>query len=113
MREAAAVAAQATKGGVYSLRDDLGNVVRTGRTNNLEAREAAHRRDDALSSFTFKEEYRTDVYSEQRGLESVLYDRHPVAMAVNGGFNKIGAISPLNPLRELYSEAAASFLVRL
>lgn len=87
--------------------------MRTGRSNDLEAREAAHFNDDVLGGFKFNVEYRTDVYSEQRGLEQILYDRHPGARAVNGGFNKIRAISPRNPNFGDYIEDAFAYLDRL
>lgn len=104
--------ASVARGGVYTLRDEAGAVVRTGRTSNLAAREAAHANDPVLGDFRFNVEYRTDVYAEQRGLEQVLYDRYPEAMQVNGGFNKIGAISPSNPNILSYTQAAQDFLSR-
>ena len=64
---------------MYSLRDEVGNVVRTGRTKDLAAREAAHARDPKLRDYQFNAEYRTDVYAEQRGLEQNLYDLYPGA----------------------------------
>ena len=39
------------RGGVYTLRDEAGQVVRTGRTNDLAARELAHARDPVLRDF--------------------------------------------------------------
>ena len=75
--EAAASDASQAQGGVYSLRDEAGNVVRTGRSSNLAARELAHANDPVLGQFEFNVEYRTDVYSEQRGLEQLLYDQKP------------------------------------
>lgn len=61
---------------MYTLRDEAGNVVRTGRSSNLAAREAVHF-NAALGHFEFQVEYRTDVYAEQRGLEQMLYDQFP------------------------------------
>jgi hypothetical protein len=95
---------------VYSLRDEAGNVVRTGRTNNLVVRRSAHAHDGALEGFVFKVEDRTDDYATQRGLQQLLYDRYPGAQDINGGFNKIRGISPLNPLRDYYLRAASNFL---
>lgn len=40
----------AAEGGVYSLRNAAGEVVRTGRTNNLARRAAEHARDEELAS---------------------------------------------------------------
>ncbi len=98
------------RGGVYSLRDSLGNVVRTGRTKDLAARELAHANDSQLGRFEFRVEYRTDVYAQQRGLEQVLYDRNPGAQAANGGLNKIRGISPKNPNGPGYMNAAQDYL---
>jgi hypothetical protein len=104
---------QAERGGVYSLRDGAGNVVRTGRGKDLAARESAHFNDPVLGDFKFKVEYRTDVYSEQRGLEQILYDRNPGAREVNGGYNKIRGINPANPNFGDYIEDAFAYLDRL
>ncbi len=109
--EAADAAGVATaRGGVYSLRDEAGAVVRTGRTNDLVAREADHASDPVLGRFTFQTEYETDDYAEQRGLEQVLYDENPGAQVANGGFNKIRGISLSNPRLPEYMQAAQDFL---
>jgi hypothetical protein len=100
-------------GGVYTLRDEAGNVVRTGRSSNLAAREAAHFNDPVLGQFEFQVEYRTDVYAEQRGLEQMLYDQYPQAQAANGGYNMIRGIGPLNPNGPGYMQAAEAYLQRL
>ncbi|MHB1594941.1 MAG: hypothetical protein ACYCO9_14210 [Streptosporangiaceae bacterium] len=103
----------AARGGVYTLRDAAGNVVRTGRSVNLAARQVAHANDPVLGEFEFQVEYRTNVYAEQRGLEQILYDRYPGAQAANGGYNMIRGISPLNPRGPGYMQAAYDFLGRL
>jgi hypothetical protein len=100
-------------GGVYTLRDEAGNVVRTGRTKNLAARQVAHANDPVLGQFEFQVEYRTDVYAEQRGLEQMLYDQYPGVQSANGGYNLIRGISPLNPRGPGYMRAAAAYLARL
>jgi RHS repeat-associated protein len=110
---AAAGDTAAARGGVYSLRDEAGNVVRTGRSSNLAAREVAHANDPVLGQFEFQVEYRTDVYAEQRGLEQMLYDQYPGAQAANGGYNMIRGISPLNPNGPVYMRAAYDYLARL
>ena len=92
------------------MRDEAGGVVRTGRTKGLAAREVQHANDGVLGDYQFQVEYRTDVYAEQRGLEDALYSRYPGARAANGGFNKIRAISPLNPNAGAYRQAAADYL---
>jgi hypothetical protein len=99
-------------GGVYSLRDADGNIVRTGRTKNLSARQSQHANDPALGEFESNVEYRTNDYAEQRGLEQMIYDANPQAQAANGGFNKIRPISPLNLRRQTYLDAAQDFLDR-
>jgi hypothetical protein len=110
LREASAL----PKGGVYTLRDpETGAVVRTGRSNDLAARERAHASDPVLRDYAFHVEYRTNDYAEQRGLEQILYERYPEAMLENGGFNKIRGISPLNPKGPEYMEAAEDYLARL
>ena len=106
-------AAGLARGGVYTLRDEAGAVVRTGRTNDLVARQAAHFNDPVLGDFRFNVEYRTDVYAEQRGLEQVLYDQNPGARLENGGYNKIRGISPSNPNLGTYMQAAWDYLGRL
>jgi hypothetical protein len=99
-----------TQGGVYTLRDEAGNVVRTGRTSNLAARALAHANDPVLGEFQFQVEYRTNVYAEQRGLEQMLHDQYPEAQAANGGYNMIRGIGPLNPNGPAYMQAAYEFL---
>jgi RHS repeat-associated protein len=106
-------AADLIRGGVYSLRNDVGEVVRTGRTRDLTVRQSAHFRDPVLRDLNFNVEYRTNVYAEQRGLEQVLYDRYPGARSANGGYNRIRAISPRNPNLESYIRAAEAFLAGL
>jgi len=109
----AQAAADSAKGGVYSLTDDAGNVVRTGRTINLDVRATQHQADPVLGQFEFQPVYRTDVLAEQRGLEQVLYDLNPGAMSVNGGYNYIRPISPSNPNRPGYAQAASDYLSRV
>jgi len=98
------------RGGVYTLRDAAGNVVRTGRSSDLATREAALFNDPVLGRYRFSVEHRTDVYAQQRGLEQILYDRYPGARLENGGFNKIRGISPSNPNMTTYMQSAWDFL---
>jgi hypothetical protein len=88
------------------------NVVRTGRTSDLTARQAAHFNDPVLGDFQFNVEYRTDLYAEQRGLEQLLYERYPGARIENGGFNMIRGISPSNRNLDTYMQAAWDYLAR-
>lgn len=99
----------AIKGGVYVLREGE-TVVRSGRTINLAQRQVQHASDPVLKKFTFETVYKTDAYSEQRGLEHLVYKANPTAKAANGGYNKIGAISEKNPNFSKYLKAAEEFL---
>jgi hypothetical protein len=93
------------EGGVYVLRDSAtGQVMRSGRTNNLARRRTEHARDPALGSLKFEVAHRTDVYSEQRGLEQLLHETH------NPPRNRVGGIDPRNPNLPGYREAARRFL---
>lgn len=67
-------------------------------------REAEHGRDAVLGDFKFEAVHRTDVYAEQRGLEQLLHETH------NPPLNKISPISPTNPNRQTYLDAAQQFL---
>jgi hypothetical protein len=82
------------------LRDPItGEVVRTGRTNDLQRRRAEHFRDPALRRYPFEVDRRTDNYDAQRGREQILHDLHKPRL------NKINPISPENPNRVRYLEA--------
>lgn len=100
-----------SQGGVYTLRNEAGDVMRTGRTGDLAAREVAHHNDPLLREFTFKTEYETNIRSEQRGLEQMLFNHYPEAMSANGGFNAIRGIALANPRRFEYMQAAHEYLV--
>jgi hypothetical protein len=91
-------------GGVYLLRDPAtGQVMRTGRTNNLMRRAAEHARDPALKDYDFEPVHRTDNHAEQRGLEQMLHDQY------NPPLNKINPINPANFNRQIYLDAAQLF----
>lgn len=95
------------QGGVYALRDPVtGQVVRTGRTNNLLRRQGEHFRDSRLSDFEFEVVARTDVYAQQRGLEQFLHD------AYNPALNRLNPISASHPNRGWYLSEAERFLAR-
>lgn len=102
-------AAGAIKGGVYSLKNADDDIVRTGRSKNLDRRKQDHARDPDLRDFKFQSEFATDAYDEQRGLEHLLYLRNPQAMSTNGGFNKIAPIAARNPRMSQYIQAALTF----
>ena len=103
-----------TKGGTYVLRDrQTGEIIRTGRTNDFNRREAEHLRDPRLPAHFFDRAQNTNSYGAQRGLEQRLYDANPQAVWRDdgtGGFNKRRPISPLNPNRNTYIELAEQFL---
>jgi hypothetical protein len=96
------------QGGVYVLRDSQGNIVKTGRTGDLEQRRNSYRYDKATKDLTFDVVERTDDYAEQRGLEQKLYDAYP-----NAPMNKIRAIRLDHPLIEHYLKAAEDFMARV
>lgn len=101
--EAAEGAATQARGGVYVLKDAAGNVVRTGRTDDLARRQAEHARE--YPDYSFEPVYRTDDPLVRRGLEQILYDLNPEA-----ALNKIRAISQTNPRIGEYLDAAKRFL---
>jgi len=90
MARRAAQGADEAVGGVYSLRDEAGSVVRTGRTKELARRRGEHARDPELGQYRFRSEYRTDDYTTQRGLEQLLHDEWMPPL------NGIRPISPRN-----------------
>ncbi|GAB7129784.1 hypothetical protein JCM19000A_42920 [Silvimonas sp. JCM 19000] len=78
--------------------------MRTGRTNDLARREAEHQRDALSKDYEFEAVHKTDVFSEQRGLEQMLHDTY------NPPLNKIRPISPTNRNFDTYMDAARNFL---
>ncbi len=95
---APATAANPT-GGVYTLRDPAnGNVQYVGRTNNLARREAEHSR--SSPELEFNAEFQSNSREVQRGAEQILHDRYQPPQ------NKIQPISPRNPRRAQYINAA-------
>jgi RHS repeat-associated protein len=87
-------------GGTYMLiNPDTGQVMRTGRSNDLDRRAREHARDPALASLQFAIDAETDSYAEQRGREQIIHDLY------NPPLNKISPISPRNPRRDCYIAA--------
>ena len=101
---AAEEGAAAARGGVYTLRGEAGNAVRSGRTNDLARREAEHFRDPVLRDSEFGVEHTTDVYAEQRGLEQMLHDLYEPPL------DRIRPISASNPRYDEYMGAARDYL---
>ena len=97
--------ATSAKGGTYVLQDpDTGQVMRTGRTKDHTRRELEHNRQPETKGLQYGREVRTDDYSVQRGHEQILHDEHKPPL------DKIRPISPKNPRRDEYLEAARKYL---
>lgn len=79
--------------------------MRTGRTNDLARRAAEHARNPILRDLQFEPAHRTDIYSQQRGLEQILHKEYAPPQ------NKINPISPKNPRLEHYIKAAEEFFL--
>ena len=94
-------ASVSTKGGTYVLRDpDTGQVMRTGRTKDHKRREKEHKQQPETKTLQYDRETRTDDYSIQRGQEQLLHDEYKPPL------DKIRPISPQNPRRDEYLDAA-------
>jgi RHS repeat-associated protein len=98
------------RGGIYTLRDVDDNVVRTGRTNDLQRREREHARGDDTADYSFQVEYRTDVYREQRGLEQIVW-------MTNGrptlpGVRRTAGVNVRNRNYNKYMDAAGQFFAK-
>jgi predicted GIY-YIG superfamily endonuclease len=98
------------RGGIYTLRDVDDNVVRTGRTNDLQRREREHARGDGTADYSFQVEYRTDVYREQRGLEQIVW-------MTNGrptlpGVRRTAGVNVRNRNYNKYMDAAGQFFAK-
>ena len=94
---------------MYTLTDEAGSVVRTGRTNDLVRREAEHLRQYG-DDLQFNVAHRVDDYATQRGLEQFMYNQNPTSWAANGGLTKIRPISVNNSKIIDHEKAAASFI---
>jgi len=91
-------------GGVYQLVNiETGDIMRTGRTGNLEQRMAQHQRNPLFKDFGFEPVWRTDDYATQRGLEQMLYTK------AKAPYDKIKPISPNNVNIEEYMRAGKNF----
>jgi RHS repeat-associated protein len=92
-------------GGVYRLVDpETGEVLRTGRTNDLERRQSEHFRDPTLKDYDFEPVFKTNSHEEQRGLEQLLHDHYDPPL------NKINPVSPTNTKIDKYLDAAKKYL---
>lgn len=95
------------QGGVYSLSNPRGQIVRVGHTKNLLARRGQYRRDPNYFDLSFDIEYYINDYATQRGLEQMLYENHTPPL------NIYKPISPSNKNRPAYLRAAIEFLERM
>ncbi|HRI72792.1 MAG TPA: hypothetical protein PK156_51500, partial [Polyangium sp.] len=93
------------KGGTYRLVDrKTREVMRNGRTNNHLRREPEHQRHPVLRQYPYEVVTRTDDPVVQRGLEQLQMERTP------GKYDKIKGISDRNPMRQVYIDAALTWL---
>jgi RHS repeat-associated protein len=93
------------RGGIYLLRNPVTEVVvRTGRSNDLGRRRGDHARNPVLRDYQFETVHRTDNYAQQRGLEQMIHD------LFNPPLNYVRPISPTNPNRPAYMDAAQQYL---
>jgi hypothetical protein len=93
------------KGGTYTLENPrTGEVMRTGRTNDHQRRAAEHLRNPETGKFEYRRKLDTDDYSVKRGHEQLLHDEHAPPL------DKIRPISPKNPRRDEYLDAAQEHL---
>jgi predicted GIY-YIG superfamily endonuclease len=96
--------------GIYTLRDVDGNVVRTGRTNNLQRREREHARGEDTADYGFQVEYRTDVYREQRGLEQIVWIQN--GRPTLPGVRRTAGVNVRNRNYNKYMDAAGQFFAK-
>jgi len=76
--------------------------MRNGRTCNLAQRRSQHSR--AFPKLRFKTSAETDDPDVRRGLEEMDHNKY------NPPLNKIRPISPMNPNRQRYMDAAEEFM---
>lgn len=81
--------------------------MKSGRTNDLARRKDELARDKRYKGLDFEGVYRTDKYSEQRGLAQRLHEKYKPPL------DKIRDIDPNNPRMQEYMKAAEDYLRRL
>lgn len=97
----AAMKRRKPKGGTYLLlHPETGQVLRTGRTKDLERRRKEHARELETELLEFQVDRYTDSYAEQRGREQIIHDLYDPPLDL------IQPISPRNPRRQKYLDAA-------
>ena len=93
---------------VYTLVDEKGIVQYVGRTKNIEARKKAHEHNLYRKGLEFVIASEGLTLSEARGLEQLLMVHYHTLNTTNNMNNQINGISPQNPRRQYYLEAAFS-----
>ena len=89
------------KGGTYVLKDpNTGEVMKTGRSNDLDRRKGELGRNQSTEGMQFEVDKKTDSYPEQRGREQMIHAKFKPIL------DKINAISSKNPNRQKYLDAA-------
>lgn len=81
----------APTGGVYSIRNPNGQVVRVGRTKDLFSRQGQYYRDPNYFDLEFVREYLVNDYATQRGLEQMMYDQYQPPLNI---YRPIGITNP-------------------
>ncbi len=92
-------------GGVYTLTNSDGVVVRVGQTKDFNMRERSYKSKSDYFDLDFNPMYYTDEYAERRGLEQYLFDNFQ-----SPPLNKYRPISPKNGKLDTYISAASKFL---
>ena len=93
---------------VYKLIDLDGKIQYIGRTKGLARREAAHRRNPYRSNLILVPVRGNLTLAQARGLEQLLMVHYHTLNTTNKMNNQINEISPQNPRRQYYLEAAFS-----
>jgi RHS repeat-associated protein len=92
-------------GGVYVLIEPTSRTIMyVGRTNNFSRREMEHAREGKSKGLEFSIAFRTDSLPAQRGLEQMIIEQHRPSL------NLINSISPTNPRRQMYMNAAKAIV---
>ena len=102
------------KGGVYVLvNPDSKIIMRSGQTGNLKTRESRHGRNPRFKDYDFETVYRTDDYSERRGLEQTIHIRATAAQGFPPPFNYNQPIAAGNPNYINYMNSAQAYMKNL
>ena len=94
---------------VYGLEDNSGNIEYVGRTKNLPAREAAHKRNPNRKDLNMVILAPNLTAVQARGVEQIYMLHYHTINTFNKMNNQINGISPANPQIGLYMAAARGF----